>query len=129
MAIFNQAPKHSSSRKALVASAGLLALLEVIDAFFLEVPAAAIVFAILLIAGVIWLLKSNGRGPVIYTGLLCLIDLLLVLFIFGGAEELSSPSSLGMFINFLAFVIVSLLGTLSAAMALRTSRKAVQADR
>lgn len=129
MTIRDDAPNHSTSRKALVALAGLLALLEVIDAFFLEVPAAAIVFAILLIAGVIWLLQSNGRGPVVYTGLLCLIDLLLVLFIFGGTDELMSPSSFGTFFNFLAFVIVSLLGSVSAAMALRTSRKAVEADR
>ncbi len=40
-----------------------------------------------------------------------------------------SPSSSGTFINFLAFVIVSLLGSVSAAMALRTSGKAVEADR
>lgn len=110
-----------SARKILMWSAVILVVLEVIDAFNIEVPFAAIVYAILLAVGVWWLTKNAGKGPVIYTGLLCLIQLLLTLFVFGGIEAITNPASTGEFLNFAAFILVSLTGTIAAGMALNST--------
>lgn len=48
---------------------------EVISAFFIEVPLAAIVVAALFLAGWLWLRRGATLGPVILLGLLCLVEL------------------------------------------------------
>jgi hypothetical protein len=109
-----------SARKFLIWAAIILAVLEVIDSFIIEVPIPAIVYAILLAVGAWWLTKTAGKAPVIYTGMLCLIQLLLTLFIFGGIEAMTNPGSTGELLNFAAFILVSLAGTIAAGMALRS---------
>jgi hypothetical protein len=109
-----------SARKILIWIAIILAVLEVLDSFTIEVPIPAIVYAILLAVGAWWLTKNAGKAPVIYTGLLCLIQLLLTLFVFGGIEAMTNPGSAGEFLNFAVFILVSLAGTIAAGMALRS---------
>lgn len=48
---------------------------EVISAFFIEVPLAAIVVAALFLVGWSWLRRGATVGPVILLGLLCLVEL------------------------------------------------------
>lgn len=52
---------------------------EIVSAFFIEAPVAAIVFAALFLTGWLWL-RRGGIGPVILLTLLCAIELLGLLF-------------------------------------------------
>ena len=64
-----------SWRQLLSVVAILSAIGEVISAFFIEVPLAAIVVAALFLAGWLWLRRGATLGPVILLGLLCLVEL------------------------------------------------------
>ncbi|MQB00405.1 MAG: hypothetical protein GEU78_08960 [Actinobacteria bacterium] len=68
----------STWQKLLLGASIALIGLEVISAFILEAPFAAVGYAILLSAGVVWMIRSDSRGPAVYLGVLLLIELLLV---------------------------------------------------
>jgi FtsH-binding integral membrane protein len=55
------------------------AALEVVSAFFIEFPVAAVVFAALFVVGW-WILRRFGTAGVIFIGLLCIIELVGLLF-------------------------------------------------
>jgi hypothetical protein len=67
-------PRRRPWRAALAALALALAALEAVDAFFIDVPAAAAVAAVLFLAGSVWL-RREGRAPVVFVGVLCVIEL------------------------------------------------------
>lgn len=113
----------SASRWVLIGAAIAVAVLELIDAFVIERPIAAIVFGLLFLVGAWWLTRG-GLTPVIYTGVLCLAELLLVLFAFGGIDALTSPASTGEFVRFAAFTLATAVGVVAAAGALAASRQA-----
>ncbi len=94
-------------RKALRVAAILLVPVQIADAFFLEVPVTAIVFAVVLTLGAYWL-RRPGRAPVIAIGLVCLLQLLAVIIFFGIARPVPSPPRSEMALG-------ALLGILSAA--------------
>jgi len=112
----------SNWRRVLIAAAIAIGLLELIDAFIIEQPIAAIVFGLLFLVGA-WWLGRGGLAPVIYTGVLCVAELLLVLFAFGGIAALASPASAGEFARFAAFTLATAVGVVAAAGALATSNK------
>ena len=62
-------------RRILGAVAILSVIGEVISAFFIEAPIAAIIVAALFLAGWLWLRRGATVGPVILIGLLCLVEL------------------------------------------------------
>lgn len=81
----------SDWRRFLIASAIAVAVLEFIDTFIIEQPIAAIVFGLLFLVGA-WWLGRGGLAPVIYTGVLCLAERLLVL----SPSAASTPSLPGL---------------------------------
>ena len=93
-----------------------LGLMEIADGFRLELPWMAWGFAVLLLAGAVWLWRSPGLAPVAFLGILHLIELLLLLFVFRTAEE-APPLAL-----FVAFVAVS-AGGVSAAVLIFARRQ------
>jgi hypothetical protein len=115
--------RTSAWRRVLIGAAIAVAVLEFIDAFIIDQPVAAIVFGLLFLAGAWWLTRG-GLAPVIYTGVLCLAELLLVLFAFGGINALTSPASAGEFARFAAFTLATAIGVAAAAGALAASRRA-----
>jgi hypothetical protein len=114
--------RMSPWRWVLIGAAIAVAVLELIDAFVIEQPIAAIVFGLLFLVGAWWLTRG-GLAPVIYTGVLCLAELLLVLFAFGGIDGLTSPESTGEFVRFAAFTVTTAVGMVSAAGILGASRQ------
>lgn len=73
-------------RLVLGASLTLIGL-ELISAFIIEMPVAAIGYATLLAAGALWLTKRRSRGAAVYLGALHLIEVLLAV------SFLSQPAS------------------------------------
>lgn len=106
-------PRRLNWRRVLTGAAIVVATLEVIDAFIIDFPIAAIVVAVLFVVGAWWLARP-GLAPVIYTGILCLVELVLVLFAFGGIQALSDPASLGEFARSAAFTIATAIGVIAA---------------
>lgn len=111
-------------KRLLIVLALLLAAMEFIDAFFIEFPVGAIVYGLLLLAGAWWLRSSAGTGPIIFLGILFLLELLLVIFVFGGIETLTDPADWKEWANFAAFTIISLAGTIIAATLLKSGSSA-----
>jgi hypothetical protein len=114
--------KVSAWRLVLIGAAIAAAALEFIDAFIIERPVAAIVFGLLFLMGAWWLTRG-GLAPVIYTGVLCLAELLLVLFVFGGIDILIGPASIGEFVRFAAFTLATAVGVVAATGALAASKQ------
>jgi hypothetical protein len=94
-----------------------LGLMEIVDGFRLELPWMAWAYAVLLLGGAIRLWRSESRAPVVFLGILHLLELLLLLFVFRTAQE-APPTVL-----FIAFVAVSLGGTAGAALVLTRKRQ------
>jgi hypothetical protein len=86
--------------------------MEIADGFRLELPWAAWTYALLLLGGAYWLWRSEGRGPVVFLGVLHLLELFMLLFVFRTAEQAPPPAL------FVVFVVVTLAGTAAAAAAL-----------
>lgn len=94
-----------------------LGLMEIADGFRLDLPWMAWTFAALLLVGAVWLWRSPGLAPAAFLGVLHLIELVLLLFIFRTAEEAPPPAL------FIAFVAVSLGGAAAAVLLLARKRK------
>lgn len=73
-------------RRALVMVGYVFAIMELIDAFFIEDPAAGIVYAVVVAALAWWTSRAASRWPVVLLGLLALVELLAVLFVFPNSE-------------------------------------------
>jgi hypothetical protein len=117
-----QTGRASKWRTAVMWLAVALAVLEFVDAFRIRFPVFAIVFALLLLGGVVWLRRTAGKAPVLYAGALFLIELLLVLFAFGGMADLTNPEPTARFVMTLAVTVVSLVGTVAAIGVLAQAR-------
>ena len=96
---------------------GVIALLsavgEIVSAFFIEVPAAAVVFAGLFIAGWLWL-RRGGAAPIAVIGILCAIEALgFAFYEREGADD---------WILQVAFLVLGVAGVLAAIAALRQRR-------
>lgn len=105
-------------RRVLFAVALMIAILEVLDAFLLEVPFTAIAMAVLLVVGALWL-RGQGRGPVVLIGVVCLIQLLLILVFFGLVEQEPPPSVVEVGVGTLLGVACA-LGLLLVVLSLRS---------
>ena len=102
-------------RRVLLGCSVLLALMEIADGFRLELPWAAWTYALLLLIGAYWLCRSQGRGPVVFLGVLHLLELLMLLFVFRTAEQAPPPAL------FVVFVVVTLVGPVAAAATLAST--------
>lgn len=59
----------------LIASALVAGVFEFVNAFFLEVPALAVVFGVLYVFGAVWLVRAGGLGACVLIGLLNVVEL------------------------------------------------------
>ncbi|MGH3371720.1 MAG: hypothetical protein ACRDPR_17140 [Nocardioidaceae bacterium] len=107
-----------TGRQVLLGSSLALAALEVADGFRLELPWMAWFYALLLLAGSAWLWRGGGRGAIVLLGVLHLLELMMLLFVFRTAEQ-APPTWL-----WWLFVLISFGGTAAAAWALTTQRRA-----
>ncbi len=102
-------------RHLLISIALLLAVAEIVDAFFVSFPAGPAVFAALLIVGVLWTRRGGIGGPI----------LIAVLCVFEIANAPSWPrASLGDWIIAIGFALVALAGLLVAIGVIRATRSA-----
>lgn len=104
------------ARQWLLGFSVALGLLEVADGFRLELPWMAWAFAVLLLGGAVWLWRSSSRVPVVFLGMLHLLELLLLLFVFRTAVE-APPTAL-----FVGFVAVAFGGVASSVVVLTRKR-------
>jgi hypothetical protein len=100
-------------RPILGAIACLSAIGEVVSAFFIEVPAAALVFAGLFIAAWLWL-RRGGAAPIAVIGILCAIEALG--FAFYERDDADD------WVLQVAFLVLGVAGVLAAIAALRQRR-------
>jgi hypothetical protein len=99
-------------RRLLSVIALLLALGELGDAFFISFPAGAVVFAALLLVGVLWIRRGGIGGPI----------LVAALFVFEVANAPFWPRhSTGDWISTIAFSVVALAGLLVAIAVIKHS--------
>lgn len=98
--------------------------LEIYDLFNIEVPFGAMIAIALLLATSWWLRRApESRAPVVAAGILCFLQLLLILTVFGGIDALGHPESWIDFLGFAAYTVVNAVGVAAAAMSL--SRRSV----
>ncbi len=98
--------------------------LEIYDLFNIEVPFGAMIAITLFLATAWWLRRApESRAPVVAAGILCVLQLLLILTVFGGIEALGHPESWIDFLSFAAYTVVNAVGVAAAAMSL--SRRSV----
>jgi hypothetical protein len=107
-------------RQALIGFSLALAALELVDGFRLELPWMAWFYALLLLGGCLWLWRTGSRGAVVMLGVLQLLELVMLLFVFRTAEQ-APPTWL-----WWVFVLLTLGGVGAAAVAL-TGRRRVSA--
>src|SRR2546429_5802295 len=96
-----------------VSVAIVLALAELIDAFFIEVPAAAVVMAAFFVAGVLWT-RRGGIGGVVLIAFLLAIEIVFI--------PTYNRSNVGDWIFQIAVGAVSTVGLVAAVAAIREHR-------
>ncbi len=97
--------------------------LELYDLFNIEVPAGAIIAILLFVGSLTWLrLAPGSRAPVLAAGALCLLQLLLVLTVFGGIDALKHPESWIDFLNYAAYTVVNTVGVIASGVGLARHR-------
>ncbi|RYU09867.1 hypothetical protein [Nocardioides iriomotensis] len=111
------------ARHALLGFSLALGLLEFVDGFRLELPWMAWFYALLLLAGSAWLWRTGNRGPVVMLGVLHLLELVMLLFVFRTASQ-APPAWL-----WWLFVLLTLGGTATAVASLTGPRTAVATNR
>lgn len=110
-------------RRALVGLALLLACMELVDAFFIEETVFAIGFAVVLVLLSWWAAKSRAASPVVLIGLLSLMELASVLFIYPNSD--APPAAW----NTALFALVTTTTAVAAFAAVRHSWRARRSDR
>lgn len=106
-------------RRVLLAASIAMGALEIADGFRLELPWMAWFFAALFLAGSWWLFQTRGRGPAVLLGVLHLLELLMLIFVFRSAEQ-APPAAL-----WWLFVAITSVGTAAAAWTLKVGARAV----
>jgi hypothetical protein len=102
-------------RRSLVLIAVVLAVAEIVDAFFVSFPAGPAVFAVLLLVGALWTRRGGLGGPI----------LIAVLCVFEIANAPSWPrQTIGDWISMFAFAAVACAGLVVAIIVIRTTRSA-----
>ena len=97
-------------RRLLVAIAVLLAIAEIVDAFFISFPAGAAVFAGLLLVGALWTRRGGIGGPILI-GVLCIFEIANAPF--------WHRQTVGEWISAFAFPAVALAGLVVAIVVVR----------
>lgn len=102
-------------RLALLIVAVVLAVLSLADALLVDHPVAAVVYSLLVASGAVWLYRSSGRGPVLYLGVLLLLEFLAVVFIYPDPGE-------GLDARTVLFAAVTATGVIAAVLCLLAKR-------
>lgn len=76
-----------SRRRVLIALTALLAVMEIIDAFFIEEPAFAVGFAVVLGLLALWALRTARPYPDVIIGLLAVMEFFSVLFVYPNSDD------------------------------------------
>ena len=79
--------KHTGPREWLFWAAIALAVGEFIDAFFVDVPALGIIYAIVVAACAWWLRSRGGRAPIIILLVLAAFELAALIFIYPNSDN------------------------------------------
>lgn len=108
------------SHQALLGAGGVLFVLEVVDAFRIEQPAFALVFAGLVLAGLAWTWFGGIGGPILVS-LLALNELAGVAFLF------TRPTNAFEVTVYIVFGVLSALVTAAGIAAILASVKAKRA--
>lgn len=104
----------------LVGASATLMVLELVSAFVIEVPAAAITYVVLLGVGIVWLVRTRSRGAVGFLGVLHLLEVVLAIsFLRLPAAETGGLALLVPVIATSVVGAVSALGTVRARGELR----------
>lgn len=102
-------------RRLLILIALVLAVAEIVDAFFVSFPAGPAVFAALLFVGALWTRRGGIGGPIL-VGVLCVFEIV------------NAPSwprdTVGDWISMIGFAVVALAGLLVAITVIRATRSA-----
>lgn len=107
-------------RKILIGAGLLLGAAELAMAFVIEVPAAAAVMGVALIAASLWTMRG-GRVSAAVLGALCLVELVSVPFIWANQDQ----PPLGDALTFLFFGVVSLAGVIACVVTLSRRHPAI----
>lgn len=103
----------------LAIAAGVLGIAEVIDAFFIEVPAVGIVFGLATAALGWWTWKSRSWIPVVLVLVLSALELLSVIFVYPNSADPPPAWRLAI------FAVLSAIVVILAIVSLLRSRRAV----
>lgn len=76
-----------SRRRALIALTALLAVMEFVDAFFIEAFAFAVAFAVLLGLLALWATRTRRPYPDVTIGVLAAMEFLSVLFVYPNSDD------------------------------------------
>lgn len=104
-------------RRALIALTALLAVMETIDAFFIEHPAFAIGYAVVLGLLALWATRTRRPYPDVIIGLLAVLEFFSVLFVYPNSDD--PPASW----DTALFALVTFATTAAAAMSAVTRWK------
>lgn len=101
---------YDNRRRILIALTLLLAVMEFIDAFFIEEMAYAIGFAVVLGLLALWALRTPRLYPDVIIGLLALMEFVSVLFVYPNSDD--PPAAWDMAL----FAVVTFATAVAAAM-------------
>ena len=113
--------RNRNWRTGAITAAVLTIGLEAWDAFHISQPAGAAIAIVLFSAGITWLIRRGGRGPVVYLSVLFALELILNFTIFGVLGDIQHQGSWIDFFSGLGYTVAS-LGGLLACLALTAAR-------
>jgi hypothetical protein len=100
-----------------ITSGVLFAALLVLCSFYVEFPTGPLVGAGVVLATAAWAVRSQ-TGLIALAGLIT-VNLVFILFPFGGLAEIVNPESLGAVLSNLGLLVIGATGAVSAAVAVR----------
>lgn len=101
-------------RLMLGGAAALLALMEFVDAFFIEETAFAIVYAVIMGALALSVVRTRKRWPAIGIGVLAALEFVSVLFVYPNAANPPAPWDTALFAVVTAATVAAALVVLFA---------------
>lgn len=109
----------TSWRRLLGWAAVTVAILEAIDAFLIEFPVGALVFAAILLVLAWRIMAGTRRWPVVVTGLLLALELVMMFTVYDAVVALGAPESWLQFLVNAGLFLSLGVGVIAAVPALR----------
>lgn len=110
-------------RSLLVVAAVVLGVSEIVTAFSISQPVAAVVYGLVVLALAWWTARSSRRILVVLLTVLAALELLAVLTVYGGGEALADPSAdYGAAVKYGYFALITAVTVGTGLMALTAER-------